>query len=96
MLKQDIVTFNHKNIVNIYIVYEINLLPFREDDHFTLASALFGALELTKNVGKDKYKYSDYGTGFDNHETSSLLNGSGFGKNIIIFGVDMNSSAKIY
>ena len=28
-LKQDKVTFNHKGVVNIYIVYDINLWPFK-------------------------------------------------------------------
>ena len=27
-LKQDKFIFNHKNLVNIYIAYEVNLLPF--------------------------------------------------------------------
>ena len=31
------------------------------------------------------------GIGFDNHGTFSLSNGSGFGKNVIIFGEDLSS-----
>ena len=38
-LKQDKVTFIHKKIMNIYIVYEINLWPFGRDDDFTLGNA---------------------------------------------------------
>ena len=51
-LKQDNITFSDRNIVNIYIVYEINL------DNFTLKNALFGAVELTKNAKQSKYKRS--------------------------------------
>ena len=55
-LKQDKITFNHRNIVNIYIAYEITLWPFRGDDGFTLANALLGAVRQTKKSDKDKYK----------------------------------------
>ena len=42
-------------------------------------------------AGFDKYKYSDYGIGFDLHGSFSLVNGNEFGKNAIIFGADMSS-----
>ena len=41
-----------------------------------------------RNGDKDKYKYSVYGIGFDNHRTFLLSNSSGFGKNVIYFGAD--------
>ena len=47
---------------------------------------MFGAVSLTKNADIDKYKYSGYGIGFDRHWHPS----GGTGKNVIIFGVDMN------
>ena len=47
---------------------------------------LFGAVSLTKHVDNDQYKYF----GFDRKEEFSF--GNGFGKNLIIFGVDMSSS----
>ena len=60
----------------------------------TLKNCLFGAVTLTKNVDIDKNKYSGYGIGFDRR--SSFLFPSGrFGQNILIFGVDMSSSAHI-
>ena len=43
----------------------------------------------------DKYKYSKYGIGFDKHEFLSHPTGE-TGKNLIIFGVDMSLSTKIY
>ena len=45
-----------------------------------------------KNTDIDKYKYSGYGIGFDSRGIFSHPNG-GLGKNFIIFGADMSSSA---
>ena len=55
-LKEDEVTFTHGNLVNIYIVCEINLLPFRQGD-FTLGNSSFGSIRLVKNADKSKCKY---------------------------------------
>ena len=49
---------------------------------------------MTKNADIDRYKYSGYGIGFDRHGIFSFP-GTGFGRNVIIFGVDMSSSTKI-
>ena len=54
-----------------------------------------GAVKLTKNAGFDKYKYSRYGIGFVACGSFSLPDGSGFVKNLIIFGADMSSSAHV-
>ena len=48
---------------------------------------------MTKNNDIDKYKYSGYGIGFDRQRTYSV--GHGFGRNYIIFGVDMSSSVHV-
>ena len=92
-LKQDKVTFNHGKIVNIYIVYKIIRIANinSRDDNITVQNALFGAVSLTKNVDVDKYEYSGYGTAFDRTSRFSFP-GGGYGQNVIIFGVDMNSS----
>ena len=55
---------------------------------------MFGAVTLTKNADLDKYRYSGYETGFDRHGSFSFP-GTGLGRNVIIFGVDMSSSTKI-
>ena len=60
-----------------------------------LVNCLFGAVSLTKNADIDKYKYSGYGIGFDRHGSFSFP-GTGLGRNVIIFGVDMSSSTKIH
>ena len=57
---------------------------------FNNAKLLFGAVTLTKNVDIDAYKYSGYGFGFDRKGEFSF--GNGFGRNAIIFAVDMSSS----
>ena len=54
---------------------------------------MFEAVKLTKNIGIDEYKYSGYRTGFDRKGTFSF--GNGFGRNCIIFGVDMSSSVLV-
>ena len=90
-LKQDKVTFNHGEVVNIYIVYEISK-SINISDYPTLENWLFGAVTLTKNADIDKY--SGYGIGFDRHGSFSSP-GIGLGRNVIIFGVDMSLSTKI-
>ena len=47
-LKEAKATFNHKNLVNIYIVYEINLYAYAHGADFTLVNSFFGDFRLTK------------------------------------------------
>ena len=54
---------------------------------------MFGDVSLTKHVDIDQYKYSGYGIGFDRKGEFSF--GNGFGRNCIIFGVDMSSSVHV-
>ena len=75
-LKQPKVSYTHKTIVNIYIVYEL------------------GA-SRTKNPDIDKYGYSGYWIWFDSRSSFSFP-GTGFGQNVLIFGVDMSSWKKTY
>ena len=49
---------------------------------------------MTKNVDVDQYKYTGYEIGFDRYGSFSF-SGTGLGRNVIIFWVDMSSSAKI-
>ena len=86
-------TYTQKTIVNIYIVYELSASGSNDNDP-TLKNCLFGAVTLTKNTDIDKYGYSGYRTGFDRRSSFSFRGGR-FGQNVIIFGVDMSSSALI-
>ena len=63
-------------------------------NYLTLGNCLFGAVTLTKNAEIDKYKYSGYEIRFDRHGSFSSPS-IGFGRNVIVFGVDMSSSTKI-
>ena len=84
-------TYTHKTIVNIQIVYELGATTSNDNDP-TLRNCLFGAVTLTENGDIDTYGY--YGIGFDRRSSFSFPSG-GFSQNAIIFGVDMSSSAHI-
>ena len=90
-LKQDKVTFTHKKVANNYIAYEINLWPFNVAKDFVLGNSLFGAVKLIKNADLDNYNYSSYYIGFEVRGSFPLSDGSGIGKTVIIFGIDMSS-----
>ena len=83
-----------KKTVNIYIVYEKSLWNYVSSIDPTLGNSLFGAVKLVKMLILINTKYSWYGFGFDMKGTFSFPSG-GFGKNIIIFGVDMSSSVYV-
>ena len=91
--KEPNISYTHGTIVNIYIVYELGASSSHNNDP-TLKNCLFGAVTLTKNADIDKYGYSGYGIGFDRRSSFSFP-GGGFGQNVLIFGVDMSSSAHI-
>ena len=92
-LKQSKISYTHGKVVNIYIVYELGASSSHNNDP-TLKNCLFDAVTLTKNADIDKYGYSGYGIGFDRRSSFSFP-GGGFGQNVLIFGVDMSSSAHI-
>ena len=92
-LKQQKISYTHKKVVNIYIVYELGASGSNNSDP-TLKNCLFGAVTLTKNTDIDKYGYSGYGIGFD-RKSSFSFPGGGFGQNVLIFGADTSSSSHI-
>ena len=59
----------------------------------TLEKSLFGAIKFTKNPGTAEYKYSGHRIGFDRKGQFSF--GNEYGRNIIISGIDMSSSAHV-
>ena len=87
-------TYDKDHIVNIYIIYELGA-PSSSNCDPAIKNCLFGAVTLTKNADIDKYGYSGYGIGFDRRSSFSFQ-GGGFGQNIIIFWVDMNSSIHVH
>ena len=40
----------NENVVNIYIVYKLDPLASTRDKSYTIQSALFGAMQITKNA----------------------------------------------
>ena len=60
----------------------------------TLVNCLFGAVSITKNADIDNNKYSGYRIGFDRTGVYLQPDGS-FGRNVVIFGVDMSSSVNV-
>ena len=91
-LKQEKITFNHWKIVHIYIVYEIER-SVNISSYPRLENCLFGAVNLTKHVDIDLYKYFGYVIGFDRKWSYSI--GDEIGRNVIIFGVYISSSSHI-
>ena len=91
-LKQDKSTFNHWKIVIIYIINELDKKFVKTNP--TLVNCLFGAVTITKNADFDKNKYSGHEIGFDRSGVYLLPDGS-FGRNVVIFGVDMSSSVHV-
>ena len=92
-LNQSSHVLTHKNIVNIYIVYELAASSSNVMNP-TIKNCLFGAVTLTKNADVEKYKYSGYDIGFDRRSSFSFT-GGGFGQNVLIFGADMSTSIHI-
>ena len=60
----------------------------------TFKNCFFGAVTLTKNTDKEKYGYSSYRIRLDRTSSFSFP-GGGFGQDVLIFGVNMSSSAHI-
>ena len=93
-LKQPKLTYTHEKTVSIYIVYELGVSSFFNNDSI-LKNSLFDAVRLTKNIDIDKYQYSGYGIGFD-RKSSFSFSGGGFCQNVRILGVDISSSVHVY
>ena len=69
-LKQSNISYNHRTIVNIYIVYELGASSSHNNNP-TSKNCLFRAVALTKNADIDRYGYSGYGIGFDRRSSFS-------------------------
>ena len=81
---------NNNNVISIYCVYQTELIANSRLSDFTVQNALFGAMQISKNIDTSKYKYKGYGICFD--EGGSLSKGNiNNGRNVLIFGVHENS-----
>ena len=86
-LKQKRAPYTPKNVVNLFIIYELDTWSRDLDTDFTLASCFFGAVNMTKNTDPDKY--SGYAIGFDSRSVFPYK--FDWGKNVIILGAGMTS-----
>ena len=59
-LKQDKAPFSSKIVVELYIVYKLNVQSQDLNAEFTLKDCLFGAAKLTNNANPNKYVYLGY------------------------------------
>ena len=82
--QEDKATFTPKNVVNLFIVYELDTWLRDLKTDFTLKHCLLGSVKLTKNADPGKYKYRRYGIGFDSRSEFSLPDGS-MGENVIFW-----------
>ena len=89
MLKSSKATFTPNNAVNLFIVYELDRWSQDLNAKFTVKDCLFGNVKIAKNADPNKYSYSQYVIRFDSRSHFSILNFD-WGKNVIIFGVDMS------
>ena len=53
------------NMLNSFIVYELDTWSQDLNTDFTLKGCLFGSVKVIKNDDTDKYSYSGYGVEFD-------------------------------
>ena len=91
--------FNINNAINIYCVYQLDPIASSRDTSFTIQSALFGAMQITKNAtDSDQKNYKGYGICFDERSqfghtmTEDGITHTSNGRNVLIFGVDMSFS----
>ena len=89
----------NKNVVNIYIVYKLDLIASSRDKSFTIKNALFGAMQITKNATDNlKDNYKGYGIFFDERsDFGHTITVGGFthttdARNVLIFGAVMSFS----
>ena len=84
-----------KKVINLYISNKIGPQLENLNTYFTLGNCLLASGKLIKNPDLDKYKYSNYGIGFDSRSEFLLPDGT-MGKNAVISGADMSSSLHVH
>ena len=78
-------------IVNVYILCDLDAWPRNPTNNFKFKNWLFGAFKIVKISDKEKYVYCGYGVTFDSAGLWSF--GNDFARNVIIFGIDKSSSS---
>ena len=75
--------FHSRNIVKLFIIYELDYCSRDLHTGFTLKDYLFGNVKLVNDTDTDKYSYSGCGIGFNSYSFFLILNFD-FDKNIVI------------
>ena len=90
---------NNNNVINIYCVYKLDSIASTRDTSYTVQDALFGAMQITKNVTNyDKNNCKGYGICFDERSqfghtiTENGVTHTSNRRNVLIFGADMSFS----
>ena len=86
LLKIRKITYTSKQVVNIYIFYEINLWPFTVEKGFALRNSLFGAVKLPKNTVLININIPDMLLALMHAQVSPYLVVVGLVRNVIVFG----------
>ena len=63
--QEDKADFTPNNVVNLFIIYELDTWSRDLNTNFTLKDCLLRAVKLNKNDDPNKCKYSGYDIGFD-------------------------------
>ena len=74
------------NVANTYIVYDLGVWPVNTINNFKFKNCLYDKTSIAKNSDKEKWVYSGYGK-------CKWSFGNDYAKNVIIAGVDKNSSS---
>ena len=83
---------NHfTKIVNVYIVYDLDVWSRKPANNSKFKNCLFGATYIVQSSDKETYVYSEYGVTFYN--TGSWSFDNEFARNVVIFGVDDSLSS---
>ena len=85
-LKQSKVTFTPMNVVDLFLVYELDRWSQDLNADSTIKDCWLGAVKLTENADPDKCSYSGYGIGFDYRSLFSYQ-GFNWSKNVVIIKV---------
>ena len=93
-LNQRNTTFTPLNVIIYFTIYELATWSRELNSDVNLKDCLFGGVKLAENAEQDKYVYSGYGIGFASRLIFCFPNFH-CSKNVIIFGVDMDSSIHI-
>ena len=69
------IPFNNRNIIILFIDYELDAWSRDLNANFTLGDCLFAVFKLNKNADPDKFGYNGYVIGLDARLQFSLSNG---------------------